>query len=154
MNFFGPCHFIHSYETGFYKTTILKVHPPICRFTSTTPGQFLPSIMVMWLFQMGYFNGLFSGGGIRTHYLLVVFESSTLTTISRLLALNWTCLFFKQFSKYLFEHLVSLNILFGKFQTKNAYLFRPCLWFIVTASFQKCMHKVLKFFFWNNVIFR
>jgi len=33
-------HFILSYEAGFYKPTILKVHPPFCRITAyaTMPG--------------------------------------------------------------------------------------------------------------------
>jgi hypothetical protein len=33
-------HFILSYEAGFYKPSILKVHPPFCRITAyaTMPG--------------------------------------------------------------------------------------------------------------------
>jgi hypothetical protein len=33
-------HFILSYEAGFYKPTVLKVHPPFCRITAyaTMPG--------------------------------------------------------------------------------------------------------------------
>jgi hypothetical protein len=41
-------HFTHSYEAGFYKPTVLKVHPPICRITAyaTMPGFIFPDIMV------------------------------------------------------------------------------------------------------------
>ena len=56
---FGPgqlTNFISSivYEVGFYKPTVLKVHPPICRITAyaTMPGYFFPDIMVTWLIQM------------------------------------------------------------------------------------------------------
>jgi hypothetical protein len=33
-------HFIHSYEAGFYKPTVLKFHLPLCRITAyaTMPG--------------------------------------------------------------------------------------------------------------------
>jgi hypothetical protein len=47
-------HFNLSYEAGFYKPTVLKVHPPYCRITAyaTMPGLFPPNFCSRLLIQM------------------------------------------------------------------------------------------------------
>jgi hypothetical protein len=43
-----------SYEAGFYKPTVLKLHPPFCRITAhaTVPGYFSTILAFMLLIQI------------------------------------------------------------------------------------------------------
>jgi len=47
-------HFILSYKAGFYKPTVLKFHPPLCRITAhaTVPGYFSTILAFMSLIQI------------------------------------------------------------------------------------------------------
>jgi hypothetical protein len=43
-----------SYEAGFYKPTVLKLHPPLCRITAhaTVPGYFSTILAFLLLIQI------------------------------------------------------------------------------------------------------
>ncbi len=46
-------HFILNYEYGFFKPTILKLHPPLCRITASArvPGYHFPTISAFMLWS-------------------------------------------------------------------------------------------------------